>query len=153
MNYFEFFNLEEAFHLDESALKKQYLANSRKYHPDFYTLDGQEAQEKALELSSLNNEAYNTLKDFNKRLHYILQLNDVLEDESLMELEMEPDEELLDKVRSEVSKMSKSLLKSVSADMDAYPEADSDQRAAILEKVKDYYLKNKYLARIGQRLK
>ncbi|HRD80271.1 MAG TPA: Fe-S protein assembly co-chaperone HscB, partial [Saprospiraceae bacterium] len=61
MNYFEFFRLPLSFQLDEEALRKAFYANSKKYHPDFYTLESEEKQTEILELSTINNQAYHTL--------------------------------------------------------------------------------------------
>ena len=55
MNYFEFFGIEPAFLVDEAGLRKQFLANSQAFHPDFHTLKTDAEQQEALRLSSLNN--------------------------------------------------------------------------------------------------
>ncbi|MEL6867695.1 MAG: DnaJ domain-containing protein, partial [Bacteroidota bacterium] len=74
MNYFEFYELPVSFDLDAERLRKIFYANSRKYHPDFYTQDSAEAQAEALERSTLNNEAYKTLSNADLRMRYVLQL-------------------------------------------------------------------------------
>ena len=58
MNYFEFYNIPVSFNVDKSALKRTFYANSKKSHPDFYTLESEEKQLEVLELSTLNNKAY-----------------------------------------------------------------------------------------------
>ena len=60
-----------------------------KHHPDFFTLDGIEKQMEALEVSTLNNKAYNTLKDFDRRLKYILEEKSVLKEEGSNNLPQE----------------------------------------------------------------
>ncbi len=74
MNFFEFYNIPIAFKLDEAALKKTFYANSKKYHPDFHTLESEDKQDEILELSTINTEAYKILSDFDKRMKYILDL-------------------------------------------------------------------------------
>jgi molecular chaperone HscB len=169
MNYFEFFNLSESFFLNEKTLKKKYLENSRKYHPDYHTLEDEEAQEKALELSTLNNDAYNTLNDFNSRMEYILQINNVLGEEGenkvpaeflmevmeineeLMELEFDPNPEGIERVKKLVNELNEEMYGDIESTMMKYVE-DSDHASVHLEKVKNFYLKNKYLLRIKEKL-
>jgi len=81
MTLFEFYNIPITFIPDEAALRKTFYANSKKYHPDFYTLASQEEQEKALELSTLNNEAFKILSDQDRRMKYILELKGVMGEE------------------------------------------------------------------------
>ena len=86
MNYFEFFDIPVSFFPDEAALKRYYYENSKKYHPDFYTLESEDRQAEVLELSTFNNEAYKTLSDFDKRMKYILTLEDALAEEGANQL-------------------------------------------------------------------
>ena len=79
MNFFEFYEIPISFKVDEDALRTIFYSNSKKYHPDFYTLESDEKQAEILELSTLNNEAYKTLTDFDKRMKYILKLKGVME--------------------------------------------------------------------------
>ncbi|RYF47962.1 MAG: Fe-S protein assembly co-chaperone HscB [Cytophagaceae bacterium] len=78
MNYFELYELPITFNPDQSQVKKQFYALSKKYHPDFYINEPAEKQQEVLELSTQNNKAYNVLKDPQKRLQYILELNNLL---------------------------------------------------------------------------
>ncbi|HNI46089.1 MAG TPA: hypothetical protein PK230_15405, partial [Chitinophagales bacterium] len=72
-NYFEFFDLPVSFLLDEQQLKQRFLRNSKRYHPDFYTLATADEQEYALQMPTLNNEAYRTLASQDQRIMYVLQ--------------------------------------------------------------------------------
>ena len=81
MNYFELYDIPVSFKVDKKALKKKFYELSRKFHPDFYTLEGEAKQAEILELSSLNNEAYKVLKDFNKRMKYVLDLKKIIAEE------------------------------------------------------------------------
>ena len=78
MNHFQFFDLPVSFYLDEKLLKKRFLLNSKKYHPDFFTLATQEKQAEILERSTHNNLAYKTLSNFDSRMKYILSEKGIL---------------------------------------------------------------------------
>ncbi len=169
MNYFDFFNLEEAFFINESRLKRAFLENSKKYHPDYHTLEDEETKGNALEMSAINNDAYNVLKDFDKRVEYILKSNDVLGEEGenkvpapflmevmeineeMMSLEMDFDQTSFEKVVETWEEIKQNNYISVEHQMLKYIKG-SDQANNILERVKDYYLKNKYLLRIKEKL-
>lgn len=168
MNYFEFFDMPIRFQVDQAALKQKFYANSKKYHPDFYTLDSAEKQEEILELSTLNNQAYKTLKDFDARLKYILELKGVLQEEGqhkvpqdflmemmdlneeLMELRMEPDAERLEKTRRQVEQWEQDLMEGIRPILEGY-EGQKEQPEA-LQKVLNFYLKRRYLLRIRKDL-
>ncbi len=168
MKYFEIFGLKPSFHLDESELRKQFLVNSKKYHPDFHTLESEEAQEKILALSSLNNEAYKVLKDKVKRMAYILSekgligegvkndldqsfLMEMMEiNEGMMELEFDYDEGAARKVIEEIDDLEKNWLGKALPAIKAHdldPDGHKDY-----EEIKNFHLKRKYLLRIRENL-
>ncbi len=66
--------------IDQGILRRLYYENSRKYHPDFYTLEPEKQQEEALRQSTLNNEAYKILKDGEKRLRHLLEVKGAIKD-------------------------------------------------------------------------
>jgi molecular chaperone HscB len=72
MNFFEYFNLEEAYLIDSADLRRAYLQKSREVHPDLASGQG---DGDAIESTALANLAYETLKDPIKRIQYILELN------------------------------------------------------------------------------
>lgn len=168
MNYFEFFDLPVAFKLDETLLKQRFYANSKQYHPDFYTLETEEKQAQILELSTLNNQAYRTLSDFDKRMAYILNLKNVLAEEgkneipkdfllemmdineSLMELEFEFDEKKYQEVFQQIENQENIIYAEAAAVIENFE--DQKTPTAELSVVKDYYLKKKYLLRIRENL-
>lgn len=78
-NYFDFYDLPVKYHLDAAELRKAYIARSREHHPDYHQLSEAEKQDESLDQSSLNNEAFNALKDDMKRLEHILQLYNFLD--------------------------------------------------------------------------
>src|ERR1044071_8039043 len=78
INYFDFYQIPESFNPDPALLKKKFYALSKEYHPDFYANEDDAKQQEILELSTINNKAYQALSDPNKRLEYILQLHDLV---------------------------------------------------------------------------
>src|SRR5690606_9551033 len=88
-NYFDFFEIPIAFFPDEEALKQKYYSNSRSFHPDFYTMEDKSKQEEMLEKSSINNKAFTTLSQFERRVAYILSLHFSLEEEQKKSLDPE----------------------------------------------------------------
>ena len=78
MNYFDFYNIAESFEVDEALLKKKFYQLSKEYHPDFYANESEAKQQEILELSTLNNNAFKSLSDPNKRLEYILKNHNLL---------------------------------------------------------------------------
>jgi molecular chaperone HscB len=168
MNYFEFFDLPIRFLIDEGALRKAFYANSKKYHPDFFTLDTDEKQAEILELSTLNNQAYNTLSDFDKRMKYILDLKNVLGEEgqnslpqaflgemmdineALMELEFDFDQEQFETLQQEINSLEQSMYEEIRPLLEGYE--DTPEPDAGLALLKEYYLKKRYLLRIKENL-
>jgi molecular chaperone HscB len=63
MNYFEFYQLPLSCHPNQDLVKKNYYANSKKYHPDRFMQADAKTKIEALQQSALNNEAYTTLQD------------------------------------------------------------------------------------------
>ena len=167
-NYFEFFGIPISFSLDEQDLKRRFYANSKKYHPDFYTLESPDKQAEILHLSSLNNEAYQTLSDFDSRMKYILGLKGLLKEEgqneipqdflldmmdineSLIELEFDYDPDAHQRIEQQLKSLEDNLFSEIKSIMEAY----DDQRATEtdLKTIKDYFLKKRYLLRIRENL-
>jgi len=80
LNYFELYNLPISFQIDNALVKKKFYELSKRYHPDFYVNESDEKQAEILELSTLNNKAYQVLSDPLKRIEYVLSLNSMLVD-------------------------------------------------------------------------
>lgn len=167
MTYFEFYQIPISFQVDKAALKRQFYALSKKYHPDFYTLASEEEQAKALDLSTLNNKAYKVLSDFDARMKYILELHNILAaegqnklpqsflmemmdlNETLMELEFEFDENQFQKSVEAIKQFEEQLDQSVEA---LLPQSIGEMSPESLNKIKEYYLKRRYLLRIRKNL-
>lgn len=168
MNYFQFFKLPIATKIDEAALRRAYLENSKKYHPDFHTLADDDAQNDALEKSTLNNEAWKTLSDPDRRLEYILKLtrklapegqNQLPQDflmemmdinENLMELEFDFDKNRFSKVKTDIQLFENQLFETVKPAFENWSETNGTD--AQLEVLKDFFLKKKYLLRVKENL-
>jgi molecular chaperone HscB len=169
-NFFSFYNIKELFFIDEVKLKQDYLRLSKAYHPDFY-LDDDEKYSEALHVSSINNKAYKQLKTLDGRVAHILRENGLLEtqenklsqdfliqmmdiNEAIMDLKMEPDEERVASISVEVNAFEEELSQMLlSLAQQADKELGNDKaRRESLEKIKDIYLKQKYLLRIKESL-
>ncbi len=168
MNYFEFFDMPERFMLDEDKLRKAFYANSKKYHPDFFTLESAERQAEVLELSTMNNQAWQTLSDFDRRMKYILELHGMWEEEgqhalpkeflaemmefneAVMELEFDPDPEHYRQILDDLNKVEKALWEAVVPQLEAFDRGPGEE--GVLPKVKEYFLKKRYLLRIRETL-
>lgn len=139
---------------------------SKKYHPDYFTMESQQEQDKALELATLNNKAFKTLKDFDLRMKYVLELAGVLDEEgkaslpqaflmemmdineAIMDLQMDFNAEVQAKIIAQINDFDQNLKDSVAQDLSNYKgQSDFD-----LSQIKDYYLKKKYLRRIMDNL-
>lgn len=76
MNPFAFFEIEPSFLVDKQALRRLYLANQRKWHPDFHA-GNPEMHRQALQQTAANNEAYSILSDDFSRVKSLLSLNQI----------------------------------------------------------------------------
>ncbi len=168
MNYFEFYNIPISFNVDAVALKKTFYSYSKKYHPDFYTLESEERQAEILELSTLNTQAYKTLSDAERRMKYVLELtgamgeegqnklpqaflSDMMDiNEAIMDLEFDPNPEEIERVKKDVQLFDNQLVADIKPVLDSYQHGDSASDA--LEKIKIFFLKKRYLFRINENL-
>ena len=167
MNYFEFYGMPESFNPDQALIKKNFYRLSKEYHPDFYANDNEEKQQEILELSTLNNKAYQTLFDPSKRLEYILKLHDLVSEgakpqlpadflmemmdinERLMEVD---DADELGTITGEVLAIEGDMnekLNSLTAD---YTALDDTAKESRLNEIADIYYRQKYLLRIKESL-
>jgi len=78
MNYFGLYEMPVSFLPDAAQVRKKYLELSKKISPRFYGTASTEKQSKILELSTLNNKAFQTLSDFGKTMKYICWKKDFL---------------------------------------------------------------------------
>jgi molecular chaperone HscB len=168
-NYFDFYNLPIQFNPDQNAVKTKFYAFSKQFHPDFYANESDEKQQEVLDLSTLNNKAYQVLSNPKKRLKYVLELKGIVEtdegyqlpqsflmemmdvNEALMDLEFEPDAEKLDQVKKDVETIEKDLANELN---DLINQFDSNPIASdsLLPSIKDNFYRQKYIDRIRERL-
>jgi len=163
MNYFELYGLPVSLKVDAAGTRKNFLALSRKYHPDFYTQSPDEEQALMLENASMVNKAYKVFQNADETIRYVLHLKNLVEEEEkyhldpafLMEV-MEVNEQLmeLEAGDSEALKSSEQqahgLLNQIYSDVEDivehYQEGITTEKELL--RVKDYYYKKKYLQRI-----
>jgi molecular chaperone HscB len=168
MQYFDLYELPISFLLDEKALKRKFYQLSKQFHPDFFTLESDEKQAEILELSTVNNDAYKTLSDFDKRMEYILKQKSVYAEEgqnkvpqdflmemmdineALMELEFDFDHVAYETTKQAVENLDKSIYSTIKSILENYDDATVSSED--LEKVKNFYFKRKYLLRIQNNL-
>jgi molecular chaperone HscB len=157
MNYFELFEIPVSLCVDTTALAKKYFELQKKYHPDFYTNEAEDAQEKALEKSSEINKALKVLKNRDATIKYVLQLKGMVEEKEkyplppdfLMEV-MELNENLSDDSVAAIEAFEKDIYTEVSSLIENYN--DTAVTKEDLLKLKEYYYKKKYLQRILDRM-
>lgn len=169
MNYFELFDLTPRLQLDEAALKRLYFQKSKEVHPDFYTLDSEEAQESMLQASTQLNQAYKVLSGFDARLQYLLKLYEVLEEEGqnklpqsflmemmdinelLMELEFDFEQSQYEAVQQMLDSAEEELLASIQRCIEVNEAASLSKDE--WELLKNFHLKKRYLLRIRDNLR
>ena len=76
-NYFELFDLEATFEIDDQALSGAYQAQVSKFHPDKFASKSSPEQLQALQNTSLINSAYDALKSPLERASYLLTLQGI----------------------------------------------------------------------------
>jgi molecular chaperone HscB len=74
---FAFFDLPQAFDLDEAILEERFRALSRKLHPDRFARASPQERRFSLEQTTLLNDAHKTLRDPARRAEHLLQLRGV----------------------------------------------------------------------------
>ncbi len=168
INYFEMLDLPVSFRTDPALLKKHFYKLSRQYHPDHFTLSS-EAEQRAAELKSEEiNTAYKTLSDERLCMRHILDLNNMIPNieketlpqdflmemmdinESIFDLQTDFDEAKKIKVLDEVASLIEGMKSELDKAIDDFENQVSIDSA--LKKIKDYYLKSKYLLRIQENI-
>jgi len=169
MNYFELYEIPTAFMVDEAAVRRIYLQNSKKYHPDFHTLADEVAQAAVLEMATMNNKAFKTLSSLESRIRYILELKGLLGEnskapplpqdflmdmmdinEALMDLEFDNDESRLQETREQVQSLENELQTSIAPTLLGWSE--NTENGDDLKLVQDFFFKMQYLLRIKENL-
>ena len=167
MNYFDFYGIAETFSPDAAKLKKQFYALSKQYHPDFFANADDAKQQEILELSTLNNKAYQTLSDSNKVMEYILRTHNLINEgakpqlpadflmemmdinERLMEIE---DKQQLADVTAEVLAIEGDINEELNSLTHDYTKLDDTAKESRLNDIANIYYRQKYLLRIKESL-
>jgi molecular chaperone HscB len=76
-DYFRFFGLNQQFNIDLPALDRAYLAIQKEVHPDRHARRSEAEQRVAMQMATLANTAYQTLKNPIQRGLYLCQLHGV----------------------------------------------------------------------------
>ena len=167
VNYFEFYGIKESFSPDVEKLKKKFYELSKQYHPDFHANEDDAKQQEILELSTINNKAWQTLSDPYKRLEYILKIHDLLQEgakpqlpaDFLMEM-MDINERLMEiEYANQLGHLTNEVL-AVEDDIKAklekatagYDKLDDTTKESRLNEIADCYYRQKYLLRIKESL-
>lgn len=167
MNYFEFYGIPESFDVEPAMLKKKFYELSKLYHPDFYAGEDEEKQQEILELSTLNNKAYQVLTDPARRMEYILKLHNLVSEgakpqlpaDFLMEM-MEINERLMEvetpeelgSITAEVLAFEGDINQKLSELTAEYPKLNHTAQEDRRIKIADIYYRQKYLLRIKESL-
>ena len=165
-SYFELYNLPLSFAPDAAAVRSQYFALSKKYHPDRAANGSEEEQAEALQMSALNNAAYKTLSNEEATMGYVLKTLGIVKEEEkyalppaflmeMMELNeaignagMAPD--MLADAKREYE-MAQTAWKSDTDKLVQRFEA-GERSEALLASLKDYYYRRKYLLRLKEQI-
>ena len=76
-DYFRFFGVEQKFNIDLPALDQAYLAIQKEVHPDRHARGSDTEQRLAMQMTTLANTAFQTLKNPIQRGLYLCQLHGV----------------------------------------------------------------------------
>jgi molecular chaperone HscB len=169
VNYFELYQLPVSFHPDIAAVKSKYYELSRSFHPDRFAQATEHEKAEALRIAALNNDAYKILSNPDATMAYLLKLNELVEEEEkynlppdfLMEMlelneavseyELEPDNEDMKKeATTMIAEQFSNWEYDVSPLLKRFDEGE--QTKELLQQIKDYYFRRKYLLRIQQRI-
>lgn len=165
MTYFELFDIPVQLKINTAALSKKFFELSRKYHPDFFANESDEAQAESLDKSALLNKAWKTFQNTDATIKYVLQQKGLMEEEEKYELPpdflmevMDINEQIMDAEDDAPTKSLQQTLKNLQAEIyepvssiiENYKERDTTENELL--QVKAYYYKKKYLDRIRQQL-
>ncbi|MBY0245071.1 MAG: Fe-S protein assembly co-chaperone HscB [Sphingobacteriaceae bacterium] len=170
MNYFELYQVDINFKIDKNAIKSKFYELSKKFHPDFYINESIEKQNEILELSTLNNKAYQTLSNVEKLIPYILELKSILTkdenfqlpksfliemmdiNEALMELSFDDNPIEKDKLKSLIETKKNELITEMNRLFDEFELKKSSNANEILINIKNVYYKQKYISNLTAKI-
>ena len=164
MTYFELFDIPVQLKINAASLSNKFFELSRKYHPDYFANENDEAQADVLEKSALLNKAWKVFQNPDETIKYVLQLKGLLVEEEKYELPpdflmevLEINEELMDmqesgipKLESRISELQSEIYEPVKNIVEDYKDGSTTEKELL--QVKEYYYKKKYLDRIRRQL-
>ena len=165
MDYFELFEIPVQLKVPAGSLTQKFFELSRKYHPDYFVKDSDNAQATALDTSAILNKAYRTFQNTDETIRYVLMQKGLMEEEEKYELPpaflmevLEINEQLMDAddhatnaaVRSTIDNLQNEIYEPVKDIVEHYQEGATTQEELL--QVKEYYYKKKYLDRIRRQL-
>ncbi len=169
IDYFDFFGLDVRILINEADLKEKFYANTRKFHPDMHGNTDENNQTEVLAKSVLNNKAYKTLSNFNLRVHHLLEVSGLVNDELKYQLPQEFLMEMMD-LNDEIAELDDDiedvkqldLIEKINhligiSDQEILENdlkiTDNEQlKTEKLNKIRELYFKKKYLLRIQDSL-
>jgi molecular chaperone HscB len=111
MRYYEALGLDPKLALDSEELKRRFYERSRQWHPDRFGRSNPAEQQKSLEMTSVLNDAFRTLRDPVTRAEYFLE-----------ESGIEPAKQVPPELLEEVFEMNLALEELRSGDESARPQ-------------------------------
>ena len=167
-DYFSFYKIQPAFHLDEAQLRTAFLTIQREWHPDFFGNEPDKLEEAVL-MSGYNNEAYKNLGSFESRVRYILQemgmrgeegrnklpadfLADLMDLNDLIDLAADGDKDAHIKAGSELDAMMEVTLNRMQQDAQKLDALTSAWTQAEIEPIQVSWQKWQYLSRLKKNL-
>ena len=166
-DYFDIFDIEPSFNVDQKLLKQRYFELSKQYHPDFNLHLSEEEQHEKMMQSSKINEALKVLVDDDLLMAYLLkeygfhgeETKEVLPPEFLMEMMdlneqvMEVEMSFSEKALAEATGILEKAMNEIQSKVDPY--LTRDPRGLSKEewlKLKEFHFKKRYLLRIRKKL-
>ncbi len=165
MTYFELFEIPVQLKVNTVSLSKKFFELSKKYHPDYFANENDEAQSEALEKSAFLNKAWKTFQNPDATIKYVLQEKGLLEEEEKYELPpaflmevLEINEQLMDagdepvkdSLELTIKDLQTNIYEPVKEIVENYKEGSTTEEELL--QVKEYYYKKKYLDRIYRQL-
>ncbi len=166
MDFFQYYGIKASFRIDLAVLRKKFYEKSRLHHPDSKTSEAINASDAEYE-SAMNNLAYQTLLDPEKRLKHILETHfgkepdaSAAEDQDflfkMMELhesvqESFGDEQLRNRCIHELEAIEQQSFELASPFLELVESSQWTPES--FEALSRYYHRLKYFARLRQQLK
>jgi molecular chaperone HscB len=120
MDYFSVFGLEPKLSLDVEDLQSRFYKLSREHHPDKFARQSAEAQQRALDTTSLLNDGLRVLRDPVRRAEYVLTRNG-------FEIAEQRSKDVPPELLEEVFELNEALEELRSGDVSARPQIETAQ--------------------------